>query len=298
MHEGLKTAVEGSRGVLITDLDNTLYDFRQYFDAGLADLVRLLEQKFRLAPSEVLSQLRAVYSARRNVEYPFAAAELEATRELDDNARRELSRETADAFWKAGSNELSPYPTVRETLRLLEEENIAVIALSDAPYYEAQRRLAHMALLSCFSAIVAPDWFGRASRTTIRFGDLPGRERPPRGQYAWRLDKTQRKPNREVLCEILESVEDSKTPRVVVGDSYERDLAPAAELGVTCLRAAYGERPRTEDSLLLQVAPSVHPEVRGRRQPTTCDQGRIEDISAFGEVLRYLPVQQTLFLGP
>src|SRR5690349_1067878 len=98
--------------LLITDVDNTLYDFGRYFEAGLARMVPYVGTGLRLKESEVLAQLRSVYTARGSIEYPFAVEEFEEAVGLSRLERRTVAQGSASAFWEGASEALVPYAGV------------------------------------------------------------------------------------------------------------------------------------------------------------------------------------------
>lgn len=280
------------RALLITDLDNTLYDFPRYYEAGLQAVVLALTNMLDLPESDVICQLREVFTRRGSVEYPFAVQEMDAVSRLPKVDARTLSLETTNAFWEAARGDLITYPTVYETLELLSRERVSVVALTDAPYREALRRLHHLRIEQFFSAVVALDWFGahRSPAVGIRLSDVPGYVRRRPTQLGWKLKLEDRKPNRGVISALARRYRHEGMAQVAVGDSFERDLAPALELGMTCLHAGYGSRSISDGGLLLKVVPSILPEVRRSSVPHSA--ASVVSINRFEEALAYLPVQQ------
>lgn len=78
---------------------------------------------------------------------------------------------------------------------------------------------------------------------------------------------------------------------VVIGDSIERDLKPAINLGCTGIWASYGKRNEFDEGLLRQVVPDLLPEVSIARQEAS---GPICEARKFEDIVRHLPIQQVM----
>jgi len=279
--------------VLITDLDNTLYDFVAYYEAGLAGLVTALSVGLGLTEDAVTARLRDVYLRRGSIEYPFAVEEVPEVCGLPQEVREPLVRASLEAFWSAASRRLTSYPTVPETLRQLAREGIAVIAHTDAPIHEVIRRLRHLELDRYLTGIVAQQWFARRpGRTlTVYLPEMPGWVRPPqRFQPLWRVPLVERKPNASIYQRIAEFLDIDPRYGTVIGDSVVRDLMPARQVGFEVVWARYGQR-RGLEGLMRSVVADVLPEVGARR---AIPSDTVSAVDSFEGVLRYLPAQQIL----
>jgi FMN phosphatase YigB (HAD superfamily) len=281
---------------IITDLDNTIYDFARYYEAGLAGLVSRICAEFDFSTADATARLREVYTARRSIEYPFAIEEFPELRSMSEESRSKFVREALTAFWDGATGQLQAYHTVRETLRHLDQEGIPVVAYTDAPIHEAMRRLRALGIDRYFTGIVAQSWFRRKNGTIIvLLDDLPGHRRASRHlKFVWRASWDDRKPSELIYRKIALGMELNPRNIVVIGDSVERDLLPAIELGCTGVWASYGKRTTGGERLLRQVVPHLLPEVRNIRSASSsgiCEAYQFED------VVQHLPIQQFLVPG-
>lgn len=280
--------------LLITDADNTLYDFASYYEAGIRSAVSVIERQLNLSTAEVVSSLRDVFSMHGNIEYPFAMEELPGAKHLTESERRDFVWGAIEAFWTSAVDSLTLYPGVADTLRELMRQNVPVVAYTDAPIHELTRRLRHLKVDKYITGIVAQEWFSRRPVKTfaIYLHELPGWVRPPRRmKIMWRLRDAERKPNLTVYQRIVRAFGIESSMTTVVGDSVPRDLVPALEAGMTALWARYGRRDISKETVLQSVVPNRLPEIVG--EPTAMVQS-ILPIDNFSEVLSYLPVQQLL----
>jgi FMN phosphatase YigB (HAD superfamily) len=281
---------------IITDLDNTIYDFARYYEAGLAGLVSRICAEFDFSTTDATARLREVYTARRSIEYPFAIEEFPELRSMSEESRSKFVRDALVAFWDGATGQLQAYQTVRETLRHLDQEGIPVVAYTDAPVHEAMRRLRALGIDRYFTGIVAQSWFHRKNGTIIALlDDLPGHRRASRHlKFVWRASWDDRKPSELIYRKIALGMELNPRNIVVIGDSVERDLLPAIELGCTGVWASYGKRSIGGERLLRQVVPHLLPEVRNIRSAASngiCEAYQFED------VVQHLPIQQFLVPG-
>jgi FMN phosphatase YigB (HAD superfamily) len=279
------------RAVLVTDLDNTLYDFPHFYEAGLRALLSAVQEWMDLDQEDALEALRLTYEVHDSIEYPFGVESIFRDSGLDRTTASQAAAACVAAFWASASDALRPYPSVRATLKLLRTEGIVVVGLTDAPVHEATRRLHHLGLLGCFSKLIALSLFDRRRPGSIlvRLSDVPGyhRRRPRRVEA---LPKTMRKPNSDVYESLMAIYEVTPENMVVVGDSIERDLIPAMTVGARPLWARYGTRRFDSEKLIPKVVPFRLPEVT--KKPTI--PAAVAGIDRFNEVLQHLPVQQIL----
>lgn len=282
------------RQLLITDVDNTLYEFGMYFEAGLEALVPTAASLLGISQDEVLNGLRSVYTERRSIEYPFALEEFPALRGRSEAERRRIVAETAAAFWQGAAAGLIPYPGVLATLQHLHRHGVHVVAFTDAPIHEALRRLRGLGADQYLAGLVATEWFGRRSRQTavLRVADVPGFVRVPgRMSLVGRLSDDDRKPNPRTFARIAEAFHVPPQAVTVVGDSPARDLDPAAALGMRAVWARYGRRDPAREPLLQQVVPFRLPEITRRQDDAASPYLAID---RFDELLAVLPTQMVL----
>lgn len=290
------TSLDGQ--LLICDVDNTLYDFGIYYEAGLAGLLPFACAALDLKEQEVLERLRVSFAHHGSIEYPYAFEEFPELSAWPKEARRALARELMEVFWAAARAELRAYPGVHTTLHHLKRDRIHVVAFTDAPKHEAFRRLRELRIDQYLSGLVATEWFPTTRGTTrvLRLQDLPGHRRiPSRFHVTGSLSDGQRKPNSETYAAIAEAYGVSPEQVVVVGDSPTRDLAPAHQIGMRAIWAAYGVRNASKERLLRAVVPFVLPEAQRSVAP---EASEFMKIRSFPEILRFMATQQVLELEP
>jgi len=279
--------------MLITDIDNTLYDFPAYYEAGLRAAIEEILNTFDADIDTVIAWLRDIYARHGSIEYPFAIEELPPARNFGLDRRHQFVQRTLRAFWTAATAQLELYPTVQFALRELHRQGVPVIAYTDAPIHEATRRLSQLGVSRYLTGIVARAWFRKRPMATfvLCLQDLPGFSRPSRRlEIVWRIPSSERKPSVAVYQRISNAFDMRPSKVTVVGDSIPRDLVPAMDAGMNAVWARYGIRDIERETLLRRVVPNRLPELQSRNNcsvpPTTID--------LFEHVVQQLPVQQIL----
>jgi FMN phosphatase YigB (HAD superfamily) len=277
------------RTMLITDLDNTLYDFVSFYEAAMNAQIRYLSDAATIEFDELVGEYRAVFERCGSIEYPFAAAWFGSVRARTAIDRRGML-EALRVYWAAGQAALSPYPTVATSLRHIHRCGVPIVAMTDAPIFEAARRLRSLGLHEYFSGLIGQAGRKVSGRAFVRLtdSDVPGYGRLTRA-FNWSLTANESKPNPAPLERLVEMYGVCPTDVFVVGDSLQRDLAPAVSLGMNGLWARYGTRRFADEQLLPRLVPSRLPEVS-----SSAPNVDALPIDSFSEVVGYLPIQQCL----
>ena len=228
--------------LLITDLDNTLYDWVSYFAPSFQAMVRELSLLVSIDEETLKDEFKAVHQLHGSSEYPFAILELPSVRAHFRSASRSqifdhLSK-PLDAFNQSRKKHLSLYPSVLETLQYVQSLNIPVVGHTESIAELAFHRLKILGILPFFTHLYALD------------GSLEPHPDPERDAEALRLPpglvtfvpRDERKPNPALLRDICSKEGGSISETVYVGDSLTRDVAMAKNAGVMAVWAKYGTR--------------------------------------------------------
>jgi phosphoglycolate phosphatase len=228
---------------VVTDLDNTLYNWVDYIVPSLEAMVASLEATTGLPRVRIVQSLKAVYARHQSNEYPFAIQESElfVPYEADFDSFRALVLDPArKAFAASRERYLRPYPGVRETLDALRARGIKVVGLTDAPRNAAELRLKHLRLDGHFDALYTLPGYALPEHV-----DPEIRRREEAGHYRSRtpvveLPADAEKPSPAGLRRILADL--ALAPRAVlyVGDNVKKDMPVARACGVTGVWAEYG----------------------------------------------------------
>lgn len=277
---GVNSPTDSRPRLLVTDLDNTLWD---WFAAWHASFSAMLDRLTEISgvPADVLEpQIRAVHQARGTAEYSFLLDEVPALIEASGSIPPSVRYD--DALHQLHSRRRAMtrlYPGVLETLEDLKRAGVAVAAYTESLAFWTEWRIRWTRLDGLIDRLYSapdhdlPNGLTRGqvrTKSDEEYGLKHTRHLPlPRGVL---------KPNAEILRSILNDCGAEPDQAVYVGDSLMKDMAMAQSVGVLDVHAKYGEAHRKEEYELLRrvthwtdedvqrekelsLRPTVHPTV-------------------------------------
>lgn len=238
--------------MLVTDLDNTLYDWvdvwHRSFAAMFDELVRHTD-----GPRELLlDEIRAVHRAHGTSEYAFLAEELPSVARLGERASRAIES-VNDARRRARDNSLRLYPGVAHTLRALQARGVLVIGYTESMAFYSAARVRKLGLDGLLDLLYSP-----ADHELPRGLTREQVRRHPGAHYEFRhtvhrhTPPGELKPNPGLLLDILADAGAEPGDAVYVGDSPMKDIAMARDAGVADALALYGRAQDREGYELLR----------------------------------------------
>ena len=287
------------RRILITDLDNTLWDWFEAWYLSFSALLHGLEATSGLSPELLEAQIRAVHQKRGTTEYSNLIREVPALVEF--SAGRDPFEVFDDALHAQSSarrRATKVYPGVEAVLRGLKARGVRIIAYTESGAYWTEWRIRHTGLDGVIDVLYSsPDH-------DLAAGIDPSDLRTGRYEGTYGLSETEHrhvpmgmlKPNARVLCSILRDQECSPTQAAYLGDSLMKDIAMAQDAGVLDIHAKYGQaHHRKEYDLLRRVTHWTQVDVERERAlahpdadviPTfTCQDGIEEILPILGSSL-------------
>lgn len=227
--------------LLITDLDNTLYDWVTYFANSFSAMVKDLAVTLDIEEEMLLDEFKVVHQHYGNSEHPFAMFELPSVRrKFPDSSREELLYDLKSplaAFRANREKHLRLYEGVHDTLKTLAGEGTVIVAHTEAVAIHAYYRLMRLDILKYFKHIYALEGFLEPHPNPSRAAELL----PPPGLIEI-IPRNERKPNPELLQDICRREGIRLSDACYVGDSLSRDVSMAKSAGVTAVWARYGTR--------------------------------------------------------
>ncbi len=262
--------------LVITDLDNTLYNWVEYFvpsfNAMLQELVRLTG----IDEAALKNSFKRVYQRHRTTEYSFAIQELDVLSK--ENAGVPLAKvlekynSAIRAFQRARRKTLHLYDGVSATLQELRRQDRKIAAHTDAMMFYAEGRLKQLEIEDLFDALVAPRDHGLPPGTRledVRYHHTPETYKA-RIPLKRALEPGLLKPNPQCLRDIMSTFGVAPKETVYVGDSLHKDVRMAQLSGVHDIYAAYGR----------QINPEHYRELVGITHWTDEDVIREKDLQA------------------
>jgi phosphoglycolate phosphatase-like HAD superfamily hydrolase len=225
--------------LLVTDLDNTLYDWLGFFVPSFYAMIRTAAPIIGLTDDEIIAEFKEVNTANDNTEKPFALLELPSVRRqfgsLTLTEQKRMFDGAFHEFNRVRKQTLLLYEGVSETLAAIRGAGTIIVAHTDAHIHNALFRMRSLGLMTTISRLYAP-----VTTVSAEDKDLLGNE------YVSVLPASDRKPNPRVLLDICEQHRVEPVHTLYVGDSLVRDIAMAREAGTHSAYAEYGSRSSPE----------------------------------------------------
>ncbi|WP_318437301.1 HAD family hydrolase [Photobacterium leiognathi] len=222
--------------VLITDLDNTLFDWFSIWYASNSAMFEKVYEITGLSREVILPEVKKIHQEHGTAEYAFLLQKLPSLLELygSEEAINQALDSAIYAFRSARKKYLYLYPSVEETLKILQDSGVLIIAYTESKSYYTSYRLKKLGLDNYIDYLYSPpdhdlpEELGNGTsfdfiRTEARF--------TPEGET---------KPNPQLLLDIIDSVGASIEECVYIGDSEMKDIDMAQRAGVTDVFAKYG----------------------------------------------------------
>lgn len=243
--------------LLITDFDNTLYDWFAVWHSSFSALLDSLVQQSGVPLETLITEIRQVHQRRGTSEYSYLLNEIPSLRMLHPG------RDMAVVYSEAIKNyriarraNIRLYPGVIDTLNHARRCGVPVVIYTESLAYHAADRIRRLNLDGIVDYLYSPadhDFPAGISPDTLR----------SMSAEHYRLTRTVHhhtsagvfKPDPLVLNIILNKLGVAPERTLYVGDSPIKDIAMAKKVGAIDVLAQYGASyNRTEYDLLRQVS--------------------------------------------
>ena len=225
--------------LLITDLDNTIYDWLAAFVPAFYAMVGEASRILGESEDRILDELQSVHVRHHDSEHPFALLETDVVALHFPFASQAEIRTALDpafhAFNSMRKQNLHLYRGVLPVLEALAKRDVPVVGYTDARVISSLFRLTRLDVRKFFSTLYAP------GHLTKEVG-----EEIVKDEFVRILPPRDRKPNPQTLLDICASYGVTPNEAVYVGDSLSRDVFMANEAGVHSAWAKYGGSPDPE----------------------------------------------------
>ena len=254
-----------SATVLVTDMDNTLFDWLGMWRAAFGAMLEHLIADSGVPRATLEAEFFAIHQRHGTTEYAFAIQELPSLRarhprkagahagEAEDLPERYAA--AIDAYRVMRRRTLALYPGVQETLRAVRAAGALVIAYTESRAYYADYRVRTLELDGTLDYLYSlPDHALPEGLTASQIRRYPPEHYRLRSTVHRHTREGAWKPDASVLIGILSDVGAEPAEAVYVGDSLVKDVAMAQAAGVVDVFARYGDvRSRPGYDLLRRV---------------------------------------------
>lgn len=237
------------RTLLVTDLDNTLWDWFDVWHRSFSAFLEAVSDLTDIPISVLEREAYEVHQRRHTSEYSYLINELPsviaaAGEELPSVVFDEASHRQNSARVDA----MKLYPGVRESLLRLKQQGVMIAAYTESVSFWTEWRLSKTGLDGLIDVLYsAPD---HDLPEGVSFDDIRYRTKPQLTSTEHRpVPRGALKPNAAILTSIIADCGRAPSNVVYVGDSLMKDVAMAQEVGALDVWAQYGvatERPEYE----------------------------------------------------
>ncbi|HGN0381164.1 TPA: HAD family hydrolase [Proteus mirabilis] len=227
--------------LLITDLDNTLYDWVTFYSLSFRAMAEELSKEIKVPLDILLSEYKVVHQKFGNSEKPFATLELPSVISYFGTNNKVFLQKKLTSVFSAFSlkrnQTLKLYPTVWNTLKTLREQGVKIVGHTEALEFNSLYRLYKLDVIDFFDHLYTLE-------DTHNLHPDPKNAKiiPLRDDFIIRLSHSESKPNPKLLEHICftEGVDIKDT--VYVGDSITKDISMAKSIGMKAVWAYYGRQ--------------------------------------------------------
>src|SRR5262245_22262724 len=136
--------------LVITDLDNTLYDWVTFFSSAFYAMIAVAADLLKVPEEILLEECKLVHQRHHDSEAAFSLLETPTVQRRYGHLSRPDQAKALDAAFHAFNRErdqtLKLYPSVRETLSYL-AQRVAVVAHTEASVVNALFRLRKLGIV-------------------------------------------------------------------------------------------------------------------------------------------------------
>ena len=225
-----------TKTVLITDLDNTLYDWFNIWYNSFNGMLNKVIEISGIDKETLVNEIKPVHEKYGTAEYAFVLEKLPSLQKKY-GSREQINEAFNEAIHKARSermNHLKLYPGVYDTLAELKTRRVRVVAYTESKAWYTKNRLKRLGLDYFIEHLYSPKDHSvpidEELRKEITFDYMKSSHTP----------ENELKPNPKLLLDIISELGVEPSECVYIGDSEMKDVAMAIDAGVTSVFARYG----------------------------------------------------------
>lgn len=291
----------GTRRVLVTDLDNTLWDWFKAWHTSFDAMVERLSELSGVGRDRLEAEIRTVHQRHGTSEYSNLLNELPSLQgKSGDVTPIEAFDDAIHVLNSKRKSATELYAGVYRALLDIKSHGTTIAAYTESISYWTAWRIKQTQLDGVIDILYsAPDHdlpigmsFDQLRRPKYRSADDYGLKRTVH-KY---IPRHEIKPNPEVLKAILADLQCDPGDALYVGDSLMKDVAMAQAAGVLDVHAKYGEVQHTEDYDLLRRVSHWPDATVARERELISDPDIVPTVvleREFGEVVKYFNFDST-----
>lgn len=245
-----------NKTALITDLDNTLFDWADLWVNAFSAMLEKLAEISGVSKEVLIPEIKTVHQKHGTTEYAFLIEEVPSLQGvLAGRKATEVFAAAIEAYREQRAKHLRLFPTVAETLLKIKDRGTRIVGYTESMAFYSNYRICHLGLDGVLDYVFCPiDHQVPAGLSADELGKYPAVHFPLKRTEQRFTPKGSKKPDTTVLLSILDSLGLTKSETVYAGDNLSKDVAMALDCGVDAAWAKYGQaHARPEYRLLVDV---------------------------------------------
>lgn len=224
--------------LLITDVDNTLFDWFSIWYYPFKALIENVLDITKLDKTDLLSEIRQVHKRHGTSEYSFLLTELPSLLKVygDTSTIRSNLDRAISAYQLERMSRLKLYDSVQETLVQIKERGTTIVAYTESKAWHSKFRFKALGLDKLIDTLYSPPDhtvpLGEKDKQNIELYLTQVRHTPP----------NELKPNPKLLEDIITEKGFKKSESCYIGDSRLKDIEMAHFANVDHVYAKYGNQ--------------------------------------------------------
>ncbi|QQN63565.1 HAD family hydrolase [Bradyrhizobium diazoefficiens] len=241
---------------LITDLDNTLFDWVDLWFNCFSSMLDSIAEISGITREKLIPEIAAVHRRHGTSEYSFLIEEIPSLQNTLRGRRAvDVFAPAIDIYRRKRREHLKLFPTVAETLLQIKGKGTRIIGYTESMAFYSNYRIRRLGLDGVLDYVFCPE--DHTLPDGLSEADL---RNYPASHYALKCTEQEftprgsKKPATAVLESIIADLKLNKRECVYIGDSLHKDVAMALDCGVEDAWAKYGQaHRRSEYNLLIDV---------------------------------------------
>jgi phosphoglycolate phosphatase-like HAD superfamily hydrolase len=237
---------------LITDVDNTLFDWVDIWYRSFAAMLNKTEEITGISKEELYTPISIIHQKYGTSEYAFVLDEIPVLRERYGARVAEELAPAIDAFRAARRDALCLYPGVMPSLKKLKANGITIVSYTESMSFYTNYRFRKLELDTVIDYLYSPP------DHQLPCEDMGTLRKYPHENYLLKhtvhrhTPQGEKKPNPRILSCILSDIGVRPDEAVYVGDHPKKDIAMAQQAEVLDILASYGAAQHREQYELLR----------------------------------------------
>jgi FMN phosphatase YigB (HAD superfamily) len=257
-----------NKSVLITDMDNTLFDWVELWLACFSPMLDEIVDISGIPREKLIPEISVVHQKHGTSEYSFLIEEIPSLQPLlKGRSATAVFARAIEIYRKQRRQHLKLYPTVAETLLKIKGRGAIIIGYTESMAFYSNYRLRRLGLDGVLDYVFVPqDHVLPAGLSAENLRRYPAQHYELQHTQQHFTPRGSKKPDTKVLNAIISDLGLSKAECVYVGDNLMKDVAMALDCGVEDVWAKYGQAHRRPEYKLLQEVTHWTPEEVEREQ--------------------------------